>query len=148
MSIPARQPNGELPSCEHQATLEEVEAMYGTSSIRRKFLMLGLRKAVGIFELSGVRTLSINGSFITDKEEPKDIDGCWEYTPAVDLKKLDPVFLGSRKEMQDKYGLDFFIANIVETGSGLPFPEFFQINRNGEPKGIIVIKLGEQYDYE
>ena len=55
----------------HQATLEEVEAMYGTSSIRRKFLMLGLRKAVGIFELSGVRTLWINGSFITDKEEPR-----------------------------------------------------------------------------
>ena len=71
MNIPALQPNGELPPGEHQATLGEVEAMYGTSNTRRKFLMHGLRKAVGNFELSGVRTLWINGSFITDKERAK-----------------------------------------------------------------------------
>lgn len=43
---------------------------------------------------------------------------------------------------EKKYGLDFFIADIVEAGSGLPFPKFFQTNRNGDSKGIIVIKLG------
>lgn len=54
---------------------------------------------------------------------------------------LDPVFLGDRVGMKKKYGLDFFIANIVEAGSGLPFPKFFQKNRDGDPKGIIVVKL-------
>ena len=142
MGIPAVQPNGELPPGEHQASLDEVEARYGVSTDCRKLLMRGLRKAASNFELSGVSTLWINGSFITDKEEPNDIDGCWEYTPAVDTKKLDRVFLGTRKEMQNKYGLDFFIANIVEAGSGLPFPKFFQVNRDGDPKGIIVVKLG------
>ena len=142
MSIPAVQPNGELPPGEHQASLDEIEARYGVSTDCRKLLMQGLRKAASNFKLSGVSTLWINGSFITDKEEPNDIDGCWEYTPAIDTKKLDPVFLGSRKEMQNKYGLDFFIANIIEAGSGLPFPKFFQVNRDGDPKGIIVVKLG------
>ncbi len=142
MSIPAVQPNGELPPGEHQASLDEIEARYGVSTDCRKLLMQGLRKAASNFELSGVSTLWINGSFITDKEEPNDIDGCWEYTPAIDTKKLDSVFLGSRKEMQNKYGLDFFIANIIEAGSGLPFPKFFQVNRDGDPKGIIVVKLG------
>lgn len=37
--------------------------------------MRGLREAVSNFELSGVRTLWIDNSFITDKEEPNDIDG-------------------------------------------------------------------------
>ena len=31
----------------------------------------------------------------------------------------------------------------IEAESGLPFPEFFQVNREGEPKGIIVIRLGD-----
>lgn len=44
--------------------------------------------------------------------------------------------------MKDKYGLDFFIANIIEMGSGLPFPQFFQVNRDGDPKGIIVVRFG------
>lgn len=56
---------------------------------------------------------------------------------------LDPIFLGNRNEMKKKYGLDFFIANYIEAGSGLPFPKFFQKNRDGSAKGIIVVKLGE-----
>ena len=143
MSIPALQANGELPPGEHQASLNEVEAVYGSSTDRRKLLMQGLREAASNFELSGVKTLWIDGSFITDKEEPNDIDGCWEYTLVVDTEKLDPFFLGSREEIKNKYGLDFFIANIIEAGSGLPFPKFFQVNRDGDPKGIIVVKLGD-----
>ena len=142
MGIPALQANGELPPGEYEATLDEVEAVYGSSNDCRRLLMRGLREAANNFEWSGVRTLWINGSFITDKEEPNDIDGCWEYTPIVDSEKLDPVFLGTREGMKDKYGLDFFIANIIEMGSGLPFPRFFQVNRGGDPKGIIVVKLG------
>jgi len=99
MSIPALQANGELPPGEHQASLNEVEAVYGSSTDRRKLLMQGLREAASNFELSGVKTLWIDGSFITDKEEPNDIDGCWEYTLVVDTEKLDPFFLGSREEI-------------------------------------------------
>ena len=53
--------------------------------------------------------------------------------------KLPP---GAREEMKGKYGLDFFIANIIEMGCGLAFPRFFQVNRDGDPKRIIVVKLG------
>ena len=78
------------------------------------------------------------------KEIPNDIDGCWQYTSDVAIDKLDSVFLmRSRQAMKDKYGLDFFIANIIEMGSGLPFPKFFQTNRDGESKGILVITLGK-----
>ena len=143
MDIPVLQENGELPPGEHPATVDDVEAVFGSSTGRRRLLMRGLRAAIANFELSGVRTLWLNGSFTTDKNEPNDIDGCWEYTSSVDINRLDPVFLGSRNAMKEKYGLDFFISNIAEAESGLPFPEFFQVNREGEPKGIIIITLGD-----
>lgn len=143
MTIPTFQENGELPPGEHQASLGEVNTVFGSSNERRRFLMRGLHEAVNNFKLAGVETLWIDGSFITDKEEPNDIDGCWEYTPTVSIEKLDPCFLGSREAMKRKYGLDFFIANIIEAGSGLPFPKFFQVNRDGNPKGIIIVKLGD-----
>lgn len=141
--MPSLQINGELPPGEHLTTLDEVETVFGAANDCRQLLMRGLRDAVLNFHEAGVRTLWIDGSFVTDKEEPNDIDGCWEYTSVVNIEKLDPVFLQhSRKEMKMKYGLDFFIANIVEADSGLPFPKFFQVNREGGPKGILVVRLG------
>ena len=143
MGIPNLQDNDELPAGEHLAALDEIEATYGFSSWRRKSLMSGLRAATENLKSAGVKTIWINGSFVTGKKEPNDIDGCWEYNELVDINILDPIFLGDRFGMKKKYGLDFFIANIIEAGSGLPFPKFFQKNRYGEPKGIIVVKLGE-----
>lgn len=144
MGIPPLQVNGELPPGEHAATLNEIESMFGKTNDQRKHLMFGLHKAVENFTQSGVKTIWINGSFITDKTIPNDIDGCWQYTPNVNIEKIDTVFLQpSRKHMKAKYGLDFFIGNIIEAGSGLPFPKFFQVNRKGDPKGILVLSLGE-----
>jgi len=143
MGIPSLNKNGELIAGEHEATLDEVDTIYGQTSDKRAHLMKLLRNAAGNLAEAGVNKIWIDGSFITDKVNPNDIDGCWEYTPSVKDNKLDPVFLGLRKDMKKKYGLDFFIANIIEAGSGLPFPKFFQVNRNGEPKGIIIIRLGD-----
>jgi len=96
---------------------------------------------------AGIKTVYLDGSFITTKEFPNDIDGCWDYNENINLNKLDPVFLdfnNSRKNMKHKYGVDFFIANTIELGSGLPFVKFFQSTRNGEDKGIILIELEEE----
>lgn len=143
MSIPNLNEGNELPEGEHVATLDEVDVVYGSSTERRRKLMKGLKSAADNFKNAGIRTIWLDGSFVTGKKEPNDIDGCWEYNNLVDINVLDPIFLGDRVGMKEKYGLDFFIANIVEAESGLPFPKFFQKNRDGESKGIIVIKLGD-----
>ncbi len=143
MTIPKLNHNGELPPGEHLATLEEVDSVFGRSSQRREKLMMGLKAGAANLQIAGVIRIWINGSFITEKEEPNDIDGCWEYTPAVTIEKIDPVFLSeSRVPMKNKYGLEFFPAFIIEAGSGLPFPKFFQLSRENEPKGIVVVNLG------
>lgn len=143
MGIPKLGTNGELPPGEHLASLDEVEQSFGLSTPWRVGLMRGLRAATANLAAAGVRQIWINGSFVTDKPEPNDIDGCWEYTPAVNLAKLDPVFLlPSRLPMKAKFGVEFFPASVIEAASGVPFPRFFQINRDGEPKGIIVVRIG------
>lgn len=142
MPIPKLQPNGELPAGEFLTTLKDIERRYAEKGVKRKQLMQGLKLACVSFKKAGVPRVWANGSFITDKAEPADIDGCWEYTSEVDLKKLDPVFLmTSRRFMKEKFGLDFFPAHLYEAKTDLPFPEFFRINREGEPKGILVIHL-------
>lgn len=103
--------------------------------------MAGLKKAIENLAAAGVKKVWINGGFITEKASPGDVDGCWELTRAVNPGLLDPVFL-NRFLMKEKYGVDFFIAGVIERGSGKPFSDFFQTNREGEPKGILVINIG------
>ena len=143
--IPAPNAIGELPSGMHPATLEEVEAVFVTTPRRRR-LFEGLRLALQNFRIVGVCCVFINGSFVTTKADPNDIDGCWEWTDEVHLDLLDPVLLDfaqARRAMRDKYGVDFFLATWVEAGSGLTFLDFFQRNRADDPKGIVQLDLEE-----
>ena len=141
--IPAPNALGELPPGMHTATLEEVEAVFVTTPRRRR-LFEGLRRALQNLHAAGVRRVFIDGSFVTTKADPNDIDGCWEWTEEVHLDLLDPVLLDfaqARRAMRDKYGVDFFLATWVEAGSGLTFLDFFQRNREDAPKGIVQLDL-------
>ena len=146
--IPPLNAVGELPPGIHAATLDEVEAVFGKTP-KRRILFDGLKRALQNLKGAGVRRVFIDGSFVTLKVEPNDVDGCWEWNEDVDLDMLDPVFLDfsyQRRTMKEKYGVDFFIADWVEAGSGLTFLEFFQLNRSDEPKGILMIDLEEFHD--
>lgn len=149
MPIPNLQA-GELPSGEHVATVEEVESTFGIQNDRRKLLMAGLKAATQQFKDAGVKHIYVDGSFTTDKEEPADIDGCWSASGDIDATKLDADFWSfndvaefekCRERIKSKYHLDFFIAEWEEGSTKKPFPEFFQTNRDGYPKGILKIEL-------
>ena len=143
--IPAPNARGELPPGMHTATLTEVEAVLVTTP-RRRHLFEGLQRAVQNLHAAGVRRVFIDGSFVTTKADPNDVDGCWEWTEAVTLDLLDPVLLDfaqARQAMREKYGVDFFLATWIEAGSGLTFLDFFQRNRSDDPKGIVQSDLGE-----
>jgi hypothetical protein len=140
--IPAPNAIGELPPGMHPATVEAVFA----ATPRRRRLFEGLRLALQNLRTAGVRRVFVDGSFVTTKADPNDIDGCWEWTEEVHLDLLDPVLLDfaqARQAMRDKYGVDFFLATWVEAGSGLTFLDFFQRNRADAPKGIVQLALEE-----
>ena len=110
---------------------------------RRRALLDGLAEALELLAFAGCRRVWLNGSFVTAKEEPGDFDTCWD-TDGVDLDQIDAVFLdlsNGRLAQKDRFGGEFF-PNVVEAGSGLVFAEFFENERDGSRKGIVVMDLG------
>jgi len=88
--------------------------------------------------------MPLNGSFVTAKEEPGDFDACWD-PDEVDFDRLDPIFFefaDGRATQKQRFGGEFF-PNVIETGSGLVFAEFFQNKRDMGRKGIVVLQLRE-----
>jgi hypothetical protein len=135
---------GLLPAGEHVATWDEVLERFGWNEWRRG-LLDGLAEALDLLGSAGCRRVWINGSFVTAKNEPRDVDVCWD-PEGVDLDRIDPVFLdlaGGRAAQKARFRCEF-LPNVIERGSGLVFSEFFQNERDGSRKGIVVLALGER----
>lgn len=147
--IPPFTLKGELPPGVHIADLSEIEERFGLKTERRRKLMAGLKEALKLLKLGNVSKVYIDGSFVSHKDEPDDVDGCWSSINA-DASKLDPRFWDFRDEddfqakrasLKRDFGIDFFIAELIEGSRGETFPIFFQTDRNGIAKGIILVNL-------
>jgi hypothetical protein len=117
--------------------------MFGTTP-RRLWLLEGLRSALAELARVGCGAAYLDGSFVTDKAVPGDYDLCWD-TVGVDLDGIDPVFwdlVPPRAAQKAKYRGDL-LPNVIERSSGMPFLDFFQIDRNtGNAKGIVALDPG------
>lgn len=134
--------SGRLPEGVHAATWQELVERFGWNP-RRRQLLDGLADAIEGLAAAGCRTLWLNGSFVTAKEEPADFDACWD-TDGVDLDTLDPVLLDlsrGRSAQKARFGGELF-PNVAEAQSGLVFSKFFQNERDTGRKGIVVLSIG------
>lgn len=143
--IPEFTAGGLLPQGVHPATLEEVRERFGGNE-RREQLLTGLVEALRLLRAAGCRRVYIDGSFVTAKERPNDIDFCWDIE-GVEPDALDPVFFDfadGRAAQKARFGAEFFPAQVPEGITGRTFLEFFQVDRQtGEPKGIIELRLDD-----
>ncbi len=69
---------------EYGVSLDDIENRFGCSNKQRRLLMQGLRAAAVNLGKTNVRKLWIDGSFVTNKEHPNDIDGVWETNEQID----------------------------------------------------------------
>ncbi|MBK5218203.1 MAG: hypothetical protein JJE35_00195 [Thermoleophilia bacterium] len=140
--IPSFDNSGNLPPGIHEADWDELETRFNDR--RRVKLFRGLREALVALREAGCRTVYIDGSFVTAKEDPGDFDACWEAV-GVDASLLDPIFLdlaAPRMAQKERFGGELFPASFVaDPKSRARFLDFFQRDRDGEPKGIIQIDL-------
>ena len=134
--------NGNLPPGVYEVSLQDIGIRF-TWTDRRKKLFEGLKLAIDNLTKANVKKVWIDGSFVTSKDDPNDIDGCWQYEKGVDADKLDPVFLDMhppREAMKKKYGVDFLISGVlISDSAGNTIEEFFQIDRDGNKKGILLL---------
>jgi hypothetical protein len=72
--IPPFRPDGYLPEGVHQITEAEVTFRFGTQSRRRRRLALRLRRWIELARAVGARRLLVDGSSVTAKAEPDDVD--------------------------------------------------------------------------
>lgn len=144
--IPGFENTGNLPPGVHVAAWDELAERFGWTS-RRRELLEGLQAALGLLREAGCRRAFVNGSFVTDKDEPGDIDVAWD-PEGVDvdrLLELEPVFgdFSCRRAAQkEKFGCEFFPSSFNADFVGNTFLEFFQIDRETEArKGIVALDL-------
>lgn len=72
--IPRCNDDGYLPPEIHPATLEELAARFGQGSELRQVQMESVRWLVDLARRAGAIRIVVNGSFVTEKLEPNDVD--------------------------------------------------------------------------
>src|SRR5262245_22890421 len=72
--LPDFDDDGNLPPGIHRATIEEVARRFGHGSPEREVEMRELMEFVAWARQAAVQRLLVNGSFVTSKESPNDVD--------------------------------------------------------------------------
>lgn len=146
--IPDFTSNTYLPPGIYTVSVEEFEERF-VHGAKRKEIFKGLQNLIKDLKEIGCTAIYIDGSYVSSKERPGDVDVCWDLLDDPDweafAKNTHPVLFmtkGKRFEQQTKYNADIFPANLIEGSSGLMFLDFFQkIKYTKESKGIIKIEL-------
>lgn len=148
--IPNFNENGVLPQGIYVTDFVTFSLRFGFSQ-RRKDLLQGLSSAISILKAAGCSTIYIDGSFVTDKELPNDIDCCWEGDFNIignNLLQLEPVLLDltdGRRKQKEKFKCEFFNSEMILIDQYSRYSraiDFFQqIRFSNEKKGIICINI-------
>ena len=132
--IPHYNDEGYLPPGIHPATLEEIAARFGRESELRQVQMESLRWLIDFVQRAGAKRIVVNGSFVTDKLEPNDVD-C--------VVLIEPDFpRDADAEAELLAGLPFINLEIVDAEGFQQFTErTFATDRNLVLKGMVEVIL-------
>lgn len=143
--VPPFEPSGQLPPGVHTASWVVITQHFGINAHRLR-LLAGFLEAAQILQTAGCRWVLLNGSFVTSKEFPNDIDACYddEFLDYDLLEALEPAlleFANARAAQKARFGCEFFPARAVADRAGRAFQDFFQRDRHDQPKGIVKLEL-------
>lgn len=131
-----------LPPGVHWAALSEIGSRFGRS-LRRAQLFEGVLAVAEALRKANCERMYLDGSFVTEKIEPHDFDGCWDPTNVIGAL-LDPVlldFTNGRAAQKLKYRGEMFVAGSFNSGTET-FLDFFQREKHtGVAKGIVGVNL-------
>jgi len=135
--------SGYLQPGVHALEWDQFCALFFFNEWRRR-LGAGLYRALNNLRCAGCPAAIVDGSFVTAKPDPGDYDLAFDPT-GVNAALVDPVLRrhdDGRRAMKAKY-----LGDIVPWGwkacavTGLIYRDFFQRDRSGNPKGVILLQL-------
>jgi hypothetical protein len=148
MPIPALNPDGLLPGGIHDCTLDELKVGFGSfqGNDRRPRLFAGLEIFLAEVRAAGlVRSILVDGSFVTSKADPNDIDLVVVVSSghdfAADLLPSQYNLL-SKFRVRKRFGFDMVAVREDTTGFDEAAAFFQQVrNRPHLRKGILRLNL-------
>ena len=149
MPIPALTDDGFLPEGIHDATLEEVQEIFGRfrSSDRRVRLFENFRRYVQELNIwRNTEEILLDGSFISSTDEPNDIDMVVVYREGFDysVPNVPPAEYNviSRRRVKRIYGFDVLPTTASSAGREALVELFSNDSRTGKTgKGLVRIRL-------
>jgi len=110
------------------ATLEEIEVRFGRETELRRVEMQSLVWLVDLARRAGAKRLVINGSCVTDRPEPNDVDCALLVGPEL--------LLNPQAEKELREGLPFIARQLVtEDDFRILSERFFATDRRAAQKG-------------
>ncbi|MFE6091180.1 DUF6932 family protein [Streptomyces massasporeus] len=142
MTLPELTDLGYLPPGEHEATWKEVERAFGWN-FKRKNLLTGLHYTVKSLMGFGVTEIYLDGSFVTSKVRPGDIEVVYMPPASPSTTSWGIFDFAQHNVLKRQYGIDLWpYPSPQPTASGkISIKEFFSFDRDGEPKGIVRLNL-------
>lgn len=148
MPIPDFEQDGFLPVGIHDCTIEEISERFGRfqTSDRRLSLNAGLISYFRELRDANIgKYLIVNGSFVTSKDKPSDIDVLLVLKDDVDLTGDLPPFRKnafSQKYINKYYKLDFHFGFDDDPSTTKILDIFLEVKyQPGKNKGILKINL-------
>jgi hypothetical protein len=138
---------GYLPAGDHQATWTELVERFGGTYGRRQILQ-GLRFVLDQLRNRGVTHAWIDGSFVTDKPRPRDVDVLYDPPVDADVTTWGVMAPQRKKELKELQRVDLWPHPSPQppaTGFGPPITlhDMWAIDRDGHLKGMIIMNLDE-----
>lgn len=146
MPIPSFDPEtGALPPGDHLATLEEVNRAFGWT-FRRRELLRELGHVIEFLRDKGVLRIWIDGSFVTDKDRPNDVDVLYEAPPDVDARTWGIHSPRRRRDLKELTRIDLWKAPAPQPVSDRPgktqsLHDFWSTDREGRETGFILLEV-------
>lgn len=142
MAIPQWNQFGLLPEGIHECDLEEIQQRFGFNE-HRASLIEGLARTLNWLQtMPPIQSLIVDGSFVTDKERPSDIDvvAMIANLPEGNQREWIRAWQPQHQELKAQNCVDLYPT---VTGTGNDFSAYFQYLRpeealdRGAPLGLL-----------
>ncbi|MEU6515134.1 hypothetical protein [Streptomyces sp. NPDC046978] len=136
---------GYLPEGEHEADWKEVVDRFGVT-FGRKNLLMNLEHVLRGLRGLGVQTALLDGSFVTNKQRPRDIEVIYFPPDAADVKSFGEFAPMNHDALKRRYKIDLWPYPSPQPGPNsmskpITITEYFSTDREDIPKGLVRIKL-------